>query len=58
MTELMHQQHRLPVKYRIRYKLLVTTHSAYNHKTPTLLAKLIKDSKQRVQIAIKQNRIM
>ena len=50
ITELMRQQHLLPINFRIIYKLLVTTHLAYHHRTPTYLAKLIKPySSMRVQ---------
>ena len=42
ITELMRQQHLLPINIRIIYKLLVTTHLAYHHRTPTYLATLIK----------------
>ena len=37
----MRQQHLLPINFRIIYKLLVTTHFAYHHKTPIYLATLI-----------------
>ena len=50
ITELMRQQHLLPINFRIIYKLLVTTHLAYHHRTPTYLVKLIKPySSLRVQ---------
>ena len=40
ITELMRQQHillqqHIPIHFRIIYKLLVTTHLAYHHRTPT-----------------------
>ena len=42
ITELMRQQHILSINFHIIYKLLVTTHLEYHHKTPTYIAKLIK----------------